>query len=344
MAGPFKFAVEPAGAEASTIVDFKAGPVPEKASHVSAMRSAIEKCATPCTQLGGLGIPKRNPILGSWFKEGDLGFIFAPRGLGKTWLALGVSTAIAGGKTCGPWQAHGARRVLYVDGEMPAESVTQRIEGMGGDENLVVLNHEILFHLAEGLTLNLANPHTQEALLSFVLASAVQVLVLDNLSCLFSGVSENDADSWEGVKHWLLKLRRHRVAVVVIHHAGRNKEMRGTSRREDDVFWIIRLDETGGDQRQGARFLSRFTKDRNSQTEQQPVEWQFVTGEDGVVRVTTRAASSLDVFRQWIEDGLTSANDLALEMGVSKGTISKWAKKAIEAGWLTKEGRGYALV
>jgi hypothetical protein len=30
-------------------------------------------------------------------------------------------------------------------------------------------------------------------------------------------------------------------------------------------------------------------------------------------------------------------------MGVSKGTISKMAKRAIEAGRLRKEGRGYAL-
>ena len=53
--------------------------------------------------------------------------------------------------------------------------------------------------------------------------------------------------------------------------------MRGTSKREDDVFWIIRLDEASKDERDGAQFLSRFTKDRNSQKEQAPIEWQFTT-------------------------------------------------------------------
>ena len=120
--------------------------------------------------------------------------------------------------------------------------------------------------------------------------------------------------------------------------------MRGTSKREDDVFWIIRLDEASKDQRDGAQFLSRFTKDRNSQREQAPIEWQFTTLASGKVEIVTREASSLDVFRQWIEDGLTSAEDIAREMHVSKGTVSKWARKAIEAGWLKKAGRGYALV
>ena len=46
---------------------------------------------------------------------------------------------------------------------------------------------------------------------------------------------------------------------------------------------------------------------------------------------------------RWIEYGLTSAGGIAEEMHVSKGTVSKWAKRAIEAGWLKKNGREYAL-
>ena len=31
-------------------------------------------------------------------------------------------------------------------------------------------------------------------------------------------------------------------------------------------------------------------------------------------------------------------------MGVSKGTVSKMAKRAMEEGWLKKQGREYVLV
>ena len=36
-----------------------------------------------------------------------------------------------------------------------------------------------------------------------------------------------------------------------------------------------------------------------------------------------------------IEDGLTSVEDIAHEMGI---TVSKWAKRAIQDGWLRKLG------
>jgi DNA-binding transcriptional regulator YiaG len=55
-------------------------------------------------------------------------------------------------------------------------------------------------------------------------------------------------------------------------------------------------------------------------------------------------ASSIEVFRQCLEDGLTSAEDIAREMGVSKGTVSKWAKRAMKEGRLKKHGREYGLV
>ena len=142
-----------------------------------------------------------------------------------------------------------------------------------------------------------------------------------------------------------LIFRRHRIAVVLVHHSGRNKEnMRGTSRREDAAFWVIRPDEIQGEYREGARFLSRFTKDRNSRTDQAAIEWSISRASDGSIAIGTREASSIEVFRQWVEDGLTSAEDIAREMGVSKGTVSKWAKRAMNEGWLKKNGRDYALV
>ena len=61
-----------------------------------------------------------------------------------------------------------------------------------------------------------------------------------------------------------------------------------------------------------------------------------------VFEINTREASSIEVFRQWLEDGLTSAEDIARKMGVSKGTVSKMAKRAMKEGWLKKQGREYA--
>jgi CRP-like cAMP-binding protein len=54
-------------------------------------------------------------------------------------------------------------------------------------------------------------------------------------------------------------------------------------------------------------------------------------------------SSNIDGFRQCLEATLTSAEDIARQMGVTKGPVSKLAKRAIDEGWLRKNGRKYAL-
>ena len=306
---------------------------------------ALLKGAIPYPQLKGVGIPPRRPIIGDWFYESDLGFVFAPRGLGKTWFSLGMGVAVACKAEFGPWKVHDHAPVLYVDGEMPCRSLEQRIEGMEADDDLVILNHESLFHLT-GKVLNLTDPKVQAAITRLCLQKGIKVMILDNLSCLFSGMKENDADAWESVLPWLLELRRNRIGVVIVAHSGRNGNMRGTSRREDAAFFVIRLDEAadkGAILKEGAKFIARFTKDRNSQTEQPAIEWTFQTGQDGKTTITTKEADGMAVLIEWVRDGLTSATEIAKEMGLSTGQVSKMANRAIEAGRLKKQGRGYAL-
>ncbi len=155
-----------------------------------------------------------------------------------------------------------------------------------------------------------------------------------------AGMRENEADSWELVNPWLLELRRRKIAVVIVHHAGRSGEMRGTSKREDNVFWIIALDDTkkNADDKRGARFISRFTKpSRNTQQEVPTYEWHLVIDEaSGIVTISHKQAQTADVFRRLIEDGVTECNQIAQEMKVSSATVSRFAKKAIDAGWLRK--------
>src|SRR5262249_11511982 len=99
------------------------------------------------------------------------------------------------------------------------------------------------------------------------------------------------------------------------------------------------------DDKRGARFISRFTKpSRNTQEEIPAYEWHMVTDTSGEVSISHKRAESMQVFRKLIEDGVTECSQLAEEMKVSKGTISKWAAKSIREGWLKKDGREYALV
>ena len=123
--------------------------------------------------------------------------------------------------------------------------------------------------------------------------------------------------------------------------------MRGTSRREDAAFWIIQLSaaQDAGTVQTGAKFVARFVKNRNAtETDCPPLEWHFERRENEArARISWKKLSTPDIFRQCLEDGLTTATDIAEEMGLSKGQVSKMATAAIRAGWLAKDGREYKL-
>src|SRR5439155_14999303 len=292
-----------------------------------------------------LTLKPRQKLLGEWFCEGDLGFIFAFRGVGKTWFALAIAQALSTGGNLWDWQAHAPVKVLYGDGEMPPDLLRNRCAGLEAiNVNLEFLNHEILFERT-GKVLNITNPDVQRAITQRCVNSSTKVLILDNLSTLASGMRENEADSWELVNNWLLDLRRRKIAVIIVHHAGRSGEMRGTSKREDNVFWIIALDDTkkNAEDKRGARFISRFTKPSRNQQEEIPAyEWLLVTDEaSGIVTISHKQAQTMDVFLQLIKDGVTQCSDIANEMKVSSATVSRLAKRAMDAGLIKKVNREY---
>lgn len=312
----------------------------------------LDKAVRPPGALAGISLPPRQPIIGNWFKQGDLGFIYGPRGLGKTWMGIFVARRCAEGAgsmgALPEWKIRASCRVLYVDGEMSMDEIRERDAALssGPAPGLYYLQHEALFHLT-GRVLNLTEAAAQAAILEKCRRERIDILVLDNISCLFPGLRENGADSWDQVLPWLLELRRNRIAVIFIAHAGRNGGMRGTSRREDAAFWIINLSEPKdvAEAEQGAKFVTRFEKNRNTiGTDCPSIEWTFFKP-PGVakVKVTWKKLTTAELFRRSIEEGLCGAEQIAARLGISKGHVSKLARKALDDGWLIKNGRNYAL-
>jgi hypothetical protein len=125
---------------------------------------ALNESVVTAAELHNLKLVPRKKLLGEWFCEGDLGFIFAVRGVGKTWLALAIARALSSGGKLGDWEAHERAKVLYIDGEMPPDSMRDRCQGLqGSNDQLHFLNHEILFQRT-GKVLNITNRETQEVI------------------------------------------------------------------------------------------------------------------------------------------------------------------------------------
>ncbi len=289
-------------------------------------------------------VPPRPALLGSFLRAGDCGFVYAPRGVGKTWISLLMAGAIARGHPLGEWTAGdaGPQRVCYVDGEVNLPDAIERATLVALPSDVHWLHHEQVGELC-GRGINLVAPAQQAALLDLIKAHGIQVLFLDNLSCLFRGMAENEADAWEMVLEWLLELRRENITVVLVAHAGRNGEMRGTSRREDAAHWVLKLEDATESESHGARFKSRFTKNRNARDAAAtcpPLIWTLETQRKQLT-VNCERFNDLDALVEMVKCGLNSAGDIAKELGVSAGTVSKWAKRAEITGRITIHGRKY---
>lgn len=301
----------------------------------------LSQCAMGGETFFKTRFPPRPYKVGDWFCAGDLGFVFAPRGVGKTWFAHMLISALTRGEDLGPWQVPDASRVCLLDGEMPPDSVQERLSKLSTKgANLTILSHQFLFDIS-GRGFQLGDAEQRTALLEYCSEKGVEVLVIDNLSSV-SNVAENDNDEWTKLGDWLLDFRRKGISVIVVHHAGRNGNMRGASRREDPAFWVIRLDDSKNrtDTAEGARFVSTFTKSRNSRDWPGPLDWHVTEDEGGDFIINHESAGTAELVYQSIKAGVERCCDIAEELGITKGTVSKAARKLESSGRISIGGGG----
>src|SRR6478672_5165280 len=99
------------------------------------MQNATDLSILTAAQLMAAGRPLRSELLPPWLASDTRALIYGPPGIGKSFLALGIAWAVAQGGNQGGnqggsflgWQAPQPRRVLYVDGEMGAAEIGDRL-------------------------------------------------------------------------------------------------------------------------------------------------------------------------------------------------------------------------
>jgi RecA-family ATPase len=169
--------------------------------------------------------------------------IYSWRGVGKTHVALGIAYAVAAGSSFLGWKATKPRGVLYLDGEIPANALQERLSKIGCnkqdllEENLLLLTPDLQISKMP----DLASSEGQQMIDELILPST-ELIIIDNLSCFVrSGGRENDAESWLSIGQWALAKRAQGKSVLFIHHAGKSGNQRGTSKREDILDTVISL-------------------------------------------------------------------------------------------------------
>jgi putative DNA primase/helicase len=284
-------------------------------------------------QLVNMALPPRENLLAPWLPMQGLAMVYAPRGIGKTFFALNVAYAVASGGEFLCWQAPQAQTVLYIDGEMPAISMQERLESIitmhsaEAHENALRI---ITPDLQDGNPMpDLATIEGQRDIEPFL--DGVKLIVIDNISTLCRSGTENEAEGWVIVQAWALRQRSAGRSVLFVHHAGKGGNQRGTSKREDVLDTVINLKRPiDYNPSEGANFEVHFEKTRGfSGEEAEPLACRLGTDEHHAPAwlYSRLEDNTFDKVVSLINEGLSQA-EIASELDINKSNVSRHVKKA----------------
>jgi putative DNA primase/helicase len=302
-------------------------------------RVAISPRAVTVLELLSLKIAQREYLLEPILREKETAMIHAWRGVGKTYFALELSFAVASGGSFLNWSAPRPRRVLYVDGEMPARTMQERLASIvAASDRAEAFDPTnlrlVCADLQDAPLPNLSTLEGQQAFEPFV--RDADLVVVDSISTLAQHGRENDAESWLPMQAWALDLRRRGKSVLLLHHAGKGGQQRGTSRKEDILDLVIGLRRPSDYQeREGARFEVRFEKARGLAGDAVAAFEAQLCIAHGQTEWTMRKLEDAQLSRAvaLLNDG-GNVRDLAQELGVSRATAYRLQKQARANGMI----------
>jgi len=285
-----------------------------------------------------LDLPQRVCLMEPWLPCSGLTQVYAYRGVGKTFFALNVAYAVATGSSFLGWSCPTPKRVLYIDGEMPAADMQARLMGIQTLESSPKLQFKLITpDFQDVVTPNLANPESQSELSSYT--DEADLIVVDNISTLCRTGKENDSDQWTPVQQWALKMRSEGRSVLFVHHANKSGGQRGTSGREDVLDTVIALKRPrGSEPSEGANFEVHFEKNRGfsgagAQAFNASLE---VKNKQHVWTRQNLIESSFNRCVALINEGFTQS-EIVQKLGINKSNVSRHLKKARDEGLIKEE-------
>lgn len=299
------------------------------------MQNAIDLPLLTSPQPMGAGRP-RSDLLAPWLASDTQALVYGPPGIGKSFLALGIAWAVAQGSNPGSnpgtsflgWRAPKPRRVLYVDGEMGAAELRDRLALFGPlPGNLAIVPHD----RPGGARLDLG---TEDGIVRLMAGwNDPQLLVLDTLSALAPAArADRDHERRDALHCLLLHLKQTRRAVLMVDHTAKN----GAARRASAADLVMALRPAGGGAAGGnARFEIHFEKTRQ-RAPLFPILAELQTV-DGAGAWRWDAACRVDRLAALVRQGL-SRRDVCEALGIERSWFFRLKAEARARGLLPPKG------
>ena len=280
-------------------------------------------------------IPDEEPLLGTVMTRASTGLLSAPRGLGKSLLAMNIGYSVACGKRLLPWGVGAGVVVVYLDGEMHSRTFQKRLRQIRSRDTkdktaaIAMQNLHIISRDSFGDVIGYIDIEQDQLRIEELLPENTALLIVDNLSAWTSS-SREDGSAFAPIKRWLARLRAKGIAVLLVHHTGKSgSDQRGSSVHEDMLDYSILLSEEKGASkpRNGTSFLLKHTKLRELHPDL-PQTCRFVlTTKEDVMHLAyedcENALSEIDAkIAERLEKGM-QGKAIAHELGIQTSKVSR---------------------
>jgi hypothetical protein len=225
--------------------------------------------------------PPYDWLVDDWLAKGDLCMLAGDSGIGKSWITMSLTVAIAEGK--GSWLGipldTDNRRVYYVDEENPRDVIYHRLAGLGLTESGAA---NIRYLSDVGIRLDRQSRY----ILDEAHAWNPSLIVLDSLTRIHSADENNAGEMSRIINDGVRPLARSTGAsVIVIHHHNKSGMLRGSSDIMASVDFGISVARMG----EHGDLALRQSKSRRTEKSREPLRCRIQDTENGteVLRLTT---------------------------------------------------------
>ena len=271
--------------------------------------------------------PKRHILIDPILATREIAMLYADPGAGKSRFALMLAVCLAGGVPCLKWRIPTPKTVLYVEGELPGGEFQERIRNAihetGARPELLAQNLGQWTELPDSGPIPPLNTRAgREELLAW--AKGYDVVILDSLFTLTRFDEKGTTKCTEELNVTLRELRALGCAVIAIHHAGKGGSFYGNMLQNVLTALTVKLCKVEDDSFvEGCHFTLNFEKTRNfTGLDAEPVD---VICDKGEWTYKSALASAKEKACEFYQNGMKQ-KDIAEELGVKQGTVSKWLK------------------
>lgn len=189
-------------------------------------------------------LPQADFLLGNLLSTTSRVLLFADTGIGKTTFGLALTMAAAHGNGFLLWPGVRPASVLYIDAEMSAELMQERLRDECGRLGAIPET----FHVLSREDCEAMGPLNTPEGKQFIereteRIGGVNFIVFDNIMTLIAG-DQKEEEGWRQTWPWVLSLTHRRIGQLWIHHTGHDtSHSYGTKTREWQMTGTMRLEK-----------------------------------------------------------------------------------------------------